>query len=145
MDLIKLLLVEHKVILRQLHYLEKLIKVTRSRKDVCCLREMTLLIADAVQRHSKTEDKFLFPDIGRYLHKDKSFIAMMEFEHGEILGIMPVLEGTENPKVIVKEIENFIKTLRTHFLKEENNYFPFARRQLGSNRLRILGNKAMKV
>jgi len=145
MDITQLLSVEHKVILRQVHYLEKLMKVTRSEKTVCCLREMTMLIADTVQRHSSLEDKFLFPEIGRYFNEEKNFIAMMEFEHGEILGIMPVLENADDPKLVRKEIENFIKSLRSHFLKEETSYFPYAKKKLGVNRLRVLGNKAIKI
>ena len=141
MDLITMLLLEHKFILRQVHYLEKLTKVSRTGPDMRCMKEIALLIADSVQRHSRIEDRFLFPELLSRLNKQQSMIGMLEFEHGEILGILSVLERTDEPRVIRKEINNLIRALRSHFSKEEISYFPLARRKVGTARLRVLGKK----
>ncbi|MBI4352681.1 MAG: hemerythrin domain-containing protein [Candidatus Omnitrophica bacterium] len=142
MELVQCLRVEHRVFLQELSFIEKWKKKVRSDGDVRGLRQVVFCIADAVHKHSRIEEKYLFPKLRPYLGREMSSVAVMEFEHGEIRKIIEILRKDDRPGTILLEASKFTAFLRDHLAKEERVLFPVAEKVLGEKELRVLARKA---
>lgn len=131
---------QHDVFLEELSFLERF-KASQKGDDVGGLKEITLAIAFAVERHAELEEKFLFPELNGHLEQKMGPVAVMEFEHEEIWKILQVLKETEDPQTIRLEVSKFIVFLRDHIAKEEKALFVIAEESIDFESLEIAAQK----
>ena len=136
MNIIDVLKVQHKVILGQLDYLEKL--KDKKGMGACCLRQVVSSVVNMVDQHARLEETRLFPELEAYLGSQMSSIAVMEFEHREIKKILENIKRTNQLRETTLEAVKLIVFLRDHIDKEERVLFPIADQNITQKRLEEL-------
>src|SRR3989338_7081606 len=142
MKLTDYLLAQHQLISEQLVYVEEK-RTSLPLQEAPVLKEMVLLIADALEGHAAVEDQFLFPALEPKLGKEMGPLSVMEFEHKEIDRILLSLRNASEPRAIRVEAAKFTVFLRDHIAKEETVLFPIAEEFLGEERLNRLWKEAV--
>lgn len=142
MNIVQVLKIQHGVFLEQLRYLEEFKKTAESTTDMAGMKQIVFCIADTLRKHSKVEEKYLFPALKPYLGKEMCVAAVAEFEYAEILKIVAALGKTTDVESVMLETTKFIVYVRDHFAKEECVLFPLAEKKLSQKRLEALVEKA---
>ena len=142
MTIVQVLKIQHGVFRGQLIYLEEFKKTASSATDMAGVRQIIFCITDALRKHSKVEEKHLFPALRPYLGETMCTAAVVEFEYAEILKIVSTLGKTNDTDATLLESSKFITYLRDHFAKEECVLFPLAEKKLTHKRLEALAAKA---
>ena len=137
----QILCIQHHVFFEQLDYLKHL-KEMKESPDVSGLKEVTFAIAEALEKHSAVEEKFLYPKLKAAFENKLGPVGVMEQEHREIHHILESLKQTNDPQKIQVETSRFIIYLRDHLAKEENFLFTLAEQFLGKDKLEEAAREA---
>ena len=134
MKLTDRLKVEHGVFLKQLAFLEGLVKLDASSRLLAVVAE-TIVMAE--EDHSQIEGRILYPELEKAVGKDYPALRQVADDHSAIAAIVKRVRAGENdPKTILE----FVALMREHLEREIHGLFALAEEWIPGDRLEALSN-----
>ena len=134
MKLTDRLKVEHGIFLKQLAFLEGLVKLDAPSRLLAVVAE-TIVIAE--EDHSQLEGRLLYPLLEKAVGKDYPPLRHVAEDHAAIAAIVKRVRGGENdPKTILE----FARVMREHLEREIHGLFALAEEWIPADRLEALSN-----
>ena len=126
--------VEHGVFLQQLRLLDWLIS---EGKPDAILRAVALTIAEAEERHSRSEERLLHPALARVLGASSPPLDASANEHDELRGLGNLIRDGSAGRALVSR---FATVLRAHLENEIHGLFLLAEQYLTDEELASMTN-----
>ena len=134
MKLTDRLKVEHGVFLKQLAFLEGLVKLDAPSRLLAVVAE-TIVMAE--EDHSQLEGRILYPELEKAVGKDSPGLRQVAEDHAAIAAIVKRVRAGEND---AKTILEFVRVMRDHLEREIHGLFALAEESIPAERLEKLSN-----
>ena len=126
--------VEHGVFLKQLAFLEGLVKLDAPSRLLAVVAEAIVM---AEEDHSQIEGRILYPELEKAVGKESSALRQVAEDHTAIAAVVKRVRAGENdPKTILE----FVRLMREHLEREIHGMFALAEEFIPTERLEKLSN-----
>lgn len=126
--------VEHGIFLHQLRLLEWM---ASERAPEPVLKAVAETIATAEERHSRIEERLLYPVVAELLGPCSPVLAATAAEHDEIRGLLGLIRGGGADQ---DSVLRFVDAMRSHMESEIHGLFVLAEEHLTDEQLSTLTN-----
>ena len=99
-----------------------------------------LEICDELDKHTKAEDKAVYPVFAEELSNENEKISEAEEEHQDARQLIGRVRNTEDEQHLVSLMAELEQAIQHHVQEEENEMLPKARRELPADELERLGD-----
>jgi hemerythrin-like domain-containing protein len=134
MKLTDRLKVEHGIFLKQLAFLESLVKLGA---DPSVLAVVAETIVTAEEDHSQLEGRVLYPELEKAVGNDYGPLKQVAQEHADLAALVARLRGGTVDAALAMELVN---QLRDHLEREIHGLFALAEERIPAERLEALVN-----
>ena len=134
MKLTDRLKVEHGIFLKQLAFLESLVKLGA---DPSLLAVVAETIVTAEEDHSQLEGRVLYPELEKAVGKDYGPLKQVAQEHADLAALVARLRAGTVDAALAMELVN---VLRDHLEREIHGLFALAEERIPAERLEALVN-----
>jgi len=134
MKLTDRLKVEHGIFLKQLAFLEGLVKVGAPATVLAVVAET---IALAEEDHSQIESRVLYPVLEKEVGSDYGPLRQVAQDHAALASLIARIRGTEVDAALVLEL---VTLMRDHLEREIHGLFALADERIPAERLEALCN-----
>jgi hemerythrin-like domain-containing protein len=134
MKLTDRLKVEHGVFLKQLVFLEGLVKLDAPPRLLAVVAETIVMAEEA---HSQLEGQLLYPELEKAVGKDATPLRQVAEDHAAIADIVTRVRGGQND---AKTILEFVRLMREHLEREIHGLFALAEEWIPADRLETMSN-----
>jgi hemerythrin-like domain-containing protein len=135
------LLGEHAVFYLFLGHIEQALPALDS---LSALQHRFAAFTFALEAHAGLEDELLFNALEPHLGAQAGPLAVMRFEHNQIIDLFGKIESTADLNSARDFARQLFPIVRGHFQKEEQVLFQMAARFLGEDELSALGGQWAK-
>jgi hemerythrin-like domain-containing protein len=98
-------------------------------------------ICDELDKHTRAEEKAVYPVLADELSDEKSKVKEAENEHKEARQLIGQVRNTRNEDHLTELMAQLEQAVQHHVQEEENEILPKARRELPAQELDDLGAK----
>jgi len=104
-------------------------------------KEKAIQICDELDKHTRAEDKAVYPVFERELSNEEAKIDEAEHEHQDARQLVGRIRSTTDEAHLVDLMQQLEQAIQHHVKEEESEMLPKARRELPADELAELGDK----